>query len=119
MQILHVDTLLGCSQPRALADATPGPGRLLTGEMSPREAALAAEMLGVRLAVACHYLETSDPDVAEFLRLVPDHDTTGARVALALQPGQGLTVDQSSHQIISPSGSSGSCREPLYPNGTT
>jgi len=99
--------LLGCSQPRALADATPGPGRLLTGEMSPSEAALAAEMLGVRLAVACHYLETSDPDVAEFLRLVPDHDTTGARVALALQPGQALVVDQSSHQVFPSPGDSG------------
>jgi L-ascorbate metabolism protein UlaG (beta-lactamase superfamily) len=85
--------LLGCSQPRALADATPGPGRIVTGEMSPREAALAAEMLGVRLAVACHYLSTDEPDVSAFLSLVPDYDTSGARVPLALAPGETLLVD--------------------------
>jgi L-ascorbate metabolism protein UlaG (beta-lactamase superfamily) len=85
--------LLGCAQPRALADATPGPGRIVTGEMSPSEAALAAEMLGVGVAIACHYLETSDPDVVEFLTLVPRYDTTGERRALALEPGQALDVD--------------------------
>jgi L-ascorbate metabolism protein UlaG (beta-lactamase superfamily) len=91
--------LLGCAQPRALADATAGPGRLVTGEMSPREAALAAEMLGVQLAVACHYLETTDPEVGEFLTLVREYDTTGARAALALEPGETLVVDASSSRV--------------------
>jgi len=84
--------LLGCAQPRALADTSPGPGRLVTGEMSPHEAALAAEMLGVRLAVASHYLETTDPDVVEFLRLVPTCDTSGVRRAVAMEPGQALNL---------------------------
>ena len=92
--------LLGCAQPRALADATPGPGRVVTGEMSPREAALAAEMLGVKLAVACHYLETTDPDVGAFLGLVRDYDTTGKRIGLALEPGQTLVVDGASYQVV-------------------
>ncbi len=84
--------LLGCCQPRALAHLAPGAGRLVTGEMSPREAALAADMLGLQLAVACHYSETDDPDVLEFLRLVPELDTTGTRATLAMEPGEVLEL---------------------------
>jgi L-ascorbate metabolism protein UlaG (beta-lactamase superfamily) len=91
--------LLGCSQPRALADATPGPGRLVTGEMSPREAALAAEFLGVDLAVACHYLDADHPDVTEFLSLVRKLDSTGQRQALALQPGEALVIDAGAYRV--------------------
>lgn len=94
--------LLGCSQPRALADATPGPGRLVTGEMSPREAALAAELLGVRLAVASHYLDADDPEVAEFVSLMPEYDTTGARRVVAPQPGQTLVLDGETYRLEGP-----------------
>jgi L-ascorbate metabolism protein UlaG (beta-lactamase superfamily) len=90
--------LLGCCQPRALAHLAPGAGRMISGEMSPREAALAADMLGLRLAVACHYSETTDPDVVEFLRLVPELDTTHRRQALALEPGEVLLLDGESHR---------------------
>ena len=48
----------------------PGPGTFLTGEMDPDEAARAAEMLGLELAVACHYL-ASNEDVDRFVELVP------------------------------------------------
>ncbi len=92
--------LLGCSQPRALANATPGPGRLVSGEMSPREAALAAEMLGVRLAVAAHYLDAADPEVAEFLALVHAYDTSGTRAAVAPAPGDTLVIDGESHRLV-------------------
>jgi L-ascorbate metabolism protein UlaG (beta-lactamase superfamily) len=85
--------LLGCAQPRALAHLAPGAGRMISGEMAPREAALVAEMLGLQLAVACHYSESDDPDVLEFLRLVPEVDTTGRRQALALEPGETLMLD--------------------------
>lgn len=85
--------LIGCAQPRALAPSGPAAGRVVTGEQSPREAALTAEMLGVKLAVACHYSETDDPDVLEFLGLVPEVDTTGRRKALAMEAGQVLLLD--------------------------
>jgi L-ascorbate metabolism protein UlaG (beta-lactamase superfamily) len=85
--------LLGCCQPRDLLHLAPGAGRLLSGEMDPREAALAAEMLGLRLAVACHYSSTADPDVQAFLRLVPQHDPTGRRRALALEPGETIELE--------------------------
>lgn len=87
--------LLGCCQPRALSHLAPGAGRMLTGEMSPHEAALVAEMLGVEVAIACHYSETDDPDVQAFLRLVPEHDTTGRRSSLAMEPGDTLLLDVS------------------------
>ncbi len=48
--------------------------------MRPDEAARVAEMLGVKLAVGCHYF-THNADTAEFLKRVPVHDTTGARQA--------------------------------------
>jgi len=91
--------LIGCAQPRALAHFAPGAGRMVTGEQSPREAALTAEMLGVKLAVACHYSETCDPDVQEFLRLVPEVDTTGKRVAMAMESGQVLVIDGETHRL--------------------
>ncbi|MGH2410957.1 MAG: MBL fold metallo-hydrolase, partial [Chloroflexota bacterium] len=91
--------LLGCSQPRALADAVPGPGRIVTGEMTPREAALAAEYLGLRLAVACHYLDADTPDVHEFLTLARAYDSTGTRAVVAPEPGEVLVIDGATHHI--------------------
>ena len=70
----------------------PGPGTYLTGELSPDEAARAAEMLGVDVAIACHYL-TLNEDVDEFLRLVPEHDSSGKRQALAPRVGETIVID--------------------------
>lgn len=82
--------LLGCAQPVELLAMVPGPGTLLTGQMSPLEAALAAEFLGVKVAIACHYLDPDQPDVREFLDLVAEKDSTGRRIAIA--PGVGAVV---------------------------
>lgn len=89
--------LLGVTQPWSLV--APGAGQVASGEMNPREAAMAAEMLGVRYAVATHYEDPGHPDVAEFLEQVPAHDTTGGRVPLALSPGQALVVDGAGHRL--------------------
>ena len=59
----------------------------------PEEAALAAEMLGVRVAVACHYFEADHPDVTAFLDLVARYDTTGQRQAVAPEVGETLVFD--------------------------
>lgn len=90
---LHRPTvgLLGCTQPWSLLAA--GPGRVVTGEMSPKEAALAAEMLGVEIAVACHYEQPDHVDVAAFTEHVRESDTTGRRAALALRAGQTVVID--------------------------
>jgi L-ascorbate metabolism protein UlaG (beta-lactamase superfamily) len=90
--------LLGCTNPQELEQLVPGPGRFLTGEMSPDEAARAAEMLGVEAAVACHYL-TMNADVDEFLTLVPRHDSTGRRKALAPRVGESIVIENGDYRI--------------------
>jgi L-ascorbate metabolism protein UlaG (beta-lactamase superfamily) len=99
---LHTPTvgLLGCTQPKPLLPSfNAGAGSVLTGEMSPDEAALAAELLGVRYAVATHYVDVDDIDVTDFLAAVPRHDSTGRRVGLALTAGETLVIDGDSHSI--------------------
>jgi L-ascorbate metabolism protein UlaG (beta-lactamase superfamily) len=97
---LHHPTvgLLGCSQPWSLV--APGGGTVVTGEMDPEEAAYAAEMLGVRYAVATHYESPDDPAVARFLSAVPKRDTSGERVALALVAGQSLVITADDHRVV-------------------
>ncbi|HEU0335364.1 MAG TPA: MBL fold metallo-hydrolase [Gaiellaceae bacterium] len=84
--------LLGCTLPRELSHHIPGPATFLTGEMDADEAARVAEMLGVDLAVACHYL-AKDEQVERFLELVPRYDTTGKRQVVAPEVGETLVVD--------------------------
>lgn len=90
--------LLGCTFPRELSYLVPGPGTFLTGEMDADEAARAADMLGLDLAVACHYLEPDD-EVRRFLELVPSYDPSGCRRAVAPLIGETLVVDAKSHTI--------------------
>jgi L-ascorbate metabolism protein UlaG (beta-lactamase superfamily) len=84
--------LLGCSQPYELEEGVVQAGHELSGEMAPEEAARVAEMLGVKVAVACHYF-THNADTAEFLRCVPIHDKSGKRAALAPLPGDTFRID--------------------------
>jgi L-ascorbate metabolism protein UlaG (beta-lactamase superfamily) len=91
--------LLGCTVPHELAATIPGPGRFLTGEMDADEAARSAEMLRLKIAVACHYLSRDDPEVDRFLELVPKYDSTGARQAVAPEVGDTLVVDGDSWEI--------------------
>ena len=55
-------------------------------------------MLGVELAVACHYLAPND-EVSRFLELVPQHDTTGRRRAVPPLVGETLVVEGDRHWI--------------------
>ena len=90
--------LLGCTLPRELSHMIPGPATFLTGEMDADEAARTAEMLGVDLAVACHYL-APDEEVTRFVELVPTYDTTGRRRVVAPLVGETLVVDGDRHWI--------------------
>jgi L-ascorbate metabolism protein UlaG (beta-lactamase superfamily) len=90
--------IFGCTNPVELDD--PGAGELLTGEMDPDEAAYAAEMLGVQIAIASHYF-TRTPDCDEFVKRVAARDTTGRRVAL---------VPEVSESIVFEAGPDGSVR---------
>jgi len=84
--------LLGCTVPHELLARVPGPGRFLSGEMDADEAARAAEMLGVQIAVACHYL-VKDSEVERFVELVPRYDSTGRRQVVAPEVGDVVVVD--------------------------
>lgn len=96
--------LLGCTQPQHFLKQVSGPGEVLTGEMSPREAALAAEYLGLDVALACHYTDLTDKEgieyreVQEFLAAVHELDTTRRRQALSLDPGETLLIDGKSYR---------------------
>lgn len=92
--------LLGVSQPWSLV--APGGGEVATGEMNPTEAALAAEYLGVTYAIATHYEDPDHADIKAFLDAVPEHDSTGKRVPLALAPGETLVIDGAAHEVIRP-----------------
>jgi L-ascorbate metabolism protein UlaG (beta-lactamase superfamily) len=85
--------ILGCANPDELPPAVPMAGRMLTGEMSPDEAALAAEFLGATLAIASHYYTPTQPDVQAFLAAVPGRDGTGRRQALAPATGDTLLLE--------------------------
>jgi L-ascorbate metabolism protein UlaG (beta-lactamase superfamily) len=93
--------ILGCTQPQCLLRQIEGAGEVLSGELSPREAALAAEFLGVRLVIASHYLDLDDGqgaearDVAAFLAAVKELDTTGRREAVAPRVGETLVLNGS------------------------
>jgi L-ascorbate metabolism protein UlaG (beta-lactamase superfamily) len=94
--------LLGCTQSQLLLGMVEGAGEVLTGEMTPKEAALAAELLGVRLAVASHYLDLDNPiearDVADFLATVKEFDMSGTREAIALKVGETLVLNGASYK---------------------
>ena len=66
--------------------------------MDADEAARAAEMLGLELAVACHYLAPNE-EVDRFVELVPKYDTTGRRRVVAPLVGETLVVEPGSHWI--------------------
>jgi hypothetical protein len=55
-------------------------------------------MLGLELAVACHYL-APDEEVEHFLRLVAEHDSTGRRRVVAPMVGETLVVEDGRHWI--------------------
>jgi L-ascorbate metabolism protein UlaG (beta-lactamase superfamily) len=89
--------IFGCTDPVELPDE--GAGELLTGEMDPDEAAYAAEMLGVDVAIAAHYLSPT-PAVEEFLRRVAARDTSNRRQALAPNVGDWIGLDARDGRVV-------------------
>jgi L-ascorbate metabolism protein UlaG (beta-lactamase superfamily) len=63
----------------------------LTGEMTPYEAALASQWLGLEYAVACHYTNKRNKDVEEFesiLKLMKDKNGAGSPIPVVMDPGE-------------------------------
>ena len=84
---------VGIANPQEILHRNPMPGRMVTGEMSPREGALAAEWLGLSTVLPCHYI-TLDEDVAEFERCLDSARAAGRRVprSVVLRPGDWIEV---------------------------
>jgi L-ascorbate metabolism protein UlaG (beta-lactamase superfamily) len=85
---------VGVTQPVELFEWVIGPGRILTGEMNPREGALAAQWLGVETILPCHYIDPDCEDVREFGRYLEEARSRGERVpkSLVMKPGDVITV---------------------------
>jgi L-ascorbate metabolism protein UlaG (beta-lactamase superfamily) len=81
---LHKPTIgcVGITQPWEIVPRSIGPGKLLTGEMSPTEGALAAQWLGLKTVLPCHYC---DPDHPEAKR---DLDAFGKSLRAAKRAGK-------------------------------
>lgn len=80
---------VGVSQPWQITNQVTGPGRMLTGEMSPREGALAARWLGLETVLPCHYIDPDNDDVREFERHLSQAAAAGERVprSVVMKPG--------------------------------
>jgi L-ascorbate metabolism protein UlaG (beta-lactamase superfamily) len=87
---------LGITQPVEIVDRVCGPGRLLTGEMSPREAALAAQWLGLETVLPCHYINPDCDEMREFHRHLDAARARRERVpqSVVLDPGEVYVMDQ-------------------------
>jgi L-ascorbate metabolism protein UlaG (beta-lactamase superfamily) len=83
---------IGVSQPWEIVSRVTGPGRLVSGELSPREAALAAQWLGLQTVLPCHYINPDCEDVREFHRHLEEARLVGKAVprSVTLRPGESL-----------------------------
>jgi len=66
----------------------------LTGEMTPYEAALASQWLGLEYAIACHYTDIDNPDIREFeqiLNLARDKFGNASPIPVIPAPGDIFT----------------------------
>lgn len=81
---------IGISQPWEITNRVTGPGRFLTGEMSAREGALAAQWLGLQTVLPCHYIDPNNDDVREFNQHLAAAAARGERVpeSVVMAPGE-------------------------------
>lgn len=85
---------IGISQPWEITNRVTGPGRMVTGEMSAREGALAAQWLGLQTVLPCHYIDPDNNDVREFNGYLARAKARGERVpeSVVMAPGELLKI---------------------------
>ncbi len=84
---------LGVANPVEILHRFPMPGEMLTGELSPREGILAAQWLGLKTVLPCHYIHPhTNPDLREFQRLHAEAKARGENLpeSIVLKPGDWL-----------------------------
>jgi L-ascorbate metabolism protein UlaG (beta-lactamase superfamily) len=86
---------LGITQPAELLARVIGPGSYVSGEMNPREGALAAQWLGLSQVLPCHYLDPDNSDVEEFLAHLAEARAAGKITPdpVVLAPGDEYLVE--------------------------
>lgn len=94
----------GVTQPREILRRVTGPAKILTGEMNPREGALAAQWLGAPIILPCHYINADCPEVREFEVYLAEARQRGEKVpqSLVLQPGDAVEIDGSATRVVRP-----------------
>jgi L-ascorbate metabolism protein UlaG (beta-lactamase superfamily) len=85
---------IGVAQPAELLARIEGPGRVLTGEMTPREGARAAQWLGLSTALPCHFLDPDCDEVQEFASCIAGAKARGEPTpdVVVLRPGETTEV---------------------------
>ena len=79
---------IGVTQPQEILHLFEGPDKVLTGEMDPREAFLAAQWLGAPTVFPCHYINPDHPDVKDFQQYVQEYNRERIRMnSIVLKPG--------------------------------
>jgi L-ascorbate metabolism protein UlaG (beta-lactamase superfamily) len=80
---------IGVSQPWEITHRVTGPGHMLTGEMSAREGALAAQWLGLDVVLPCHYIDPDNDDVRDFNGYLETARAQGKPIpqSIVLKPG--------------------------------
>ncbi len=86
---------LGITNPVELDAGDVASGRLITAEMSPREGVLAAQWLGLKVVLPCHYINPDCDDVREFCDLLEQARARGERLPqpVVLRPGEILALE--------------------------
>ena len=89
---------VGITQPVELLSRVSGPGQILTGEMSPKEGAIAAQWLGLDTVLPCHYIDPDCDDVREFEQCLRETRSWSETVpeSVVMRPGEILTIDNPS-----------------------
>jgi L-ascorbate metabolism protein UlaG (beta-lactamase superfamily) len=86
---------LGITCPLEIAALDREPGQLLSAGMNPQEGALAAQWLGLEIALPCNYINPDCQDVREFVRHLDEAKKRGEPVprrVVALKPDETIRI---------------------------
>lgn len=88
--------MLGIANPLEILQRFPMPGEMVTSELSPREGILAAQWLGLKTVLPCHYINPDiNPGLHEFRRLHAKAKARGEQIgeSIVLKPGDWLNLN--------------------------
>lgn len=86
---------IGITQPVEILHTFEGPDKVVTGEMNALEGFLAAQWLGLKNVLPCHYINPDNPDVREFEKYISDNHLKGNPfpTSTVLKPGDWIELE--------------------------